>query len=681
VTPLRALLALTTTMTFACAPQRRVDQPTATVAPTTSVTATTIATPKAVSDVAPRVILLVWDGLRPDSVDAAVTPRLAALAARGTVFTDHHATYPTFTMMNAGSFATGSFVEQTGFYGNTLFQPGAAGKNAEGQPLPFEGPIFTEDYWVLSALDASAGSHLLLADTLFQAAKKAGRRTATVGKSGAAFLQDLGKGDVVLDERVVFPESFAEALKGRGFALPGLADKASGTALKADNGAPTTFGPKKYFDDGVTPDPSDQGGSPFHSANRYLMDTFTEGVLPLHSPELSVVWLRNPDTTEHVYGPGTSNVKDALASQDLLLGMLLDRLQRQGFLASTDLLVVSDHAHSSVSGPLDLFPLRKVKKSAAGTGNTWGDPAPDGFSVSGDVRLAHLLSQAKFIAYDGVGCVYDPVLSGITASGAPVMPDKLDASGKLCGKAGTHYTTPSYKVPKGALAKGALIVAPNGGSDYVYVPDHDAATVTRLVRFLQSREELGAMFVATRYGALPGTLPMAELHLESTAERSPDLVVSYNHDENAVVQGMRGTVFQSAQLNNQRGMHGSFSSVDVHNTLIAAGPHFRAGFSDALPSGNVDVAPTVARLLGLSLPRAQGRVLEEALLPGRQSTDYVVSPGKLGPQVPATGLVMERATGARDPSKTTYTFEIRTKDLKLGSASFRYFDGATVLRR
>ena len=41
-------------------------------------------------------------------------------------------------------------------------------------------------------------------------------------------------------------------------------------------------------------------------------------------------------------------------------------------------------------------------------------------------------------------------------------------------------------------------------------------------------------------------------------------------------------------------MHGSFSPLDVHNTLIAFGPDFREGLKDPLPSGNVDVAPTIA---------------------------------------------------------------------------------------
>jgi predicted AlkP superfamily pyrophosphatase or phosphodiesterase len=56
-----------------------------------------------------RVLLVVWDGLRPDMINAADTPNLASLRDGGVNFTDHHSTYPTLTMINASSLATGAF--------------------------------------------------------------------------------------------------------------------------------------------------------------------------------------------------------------------------------------------------------------------------------------------------------------------------------------------------------------------------------------------------------------------------------------------------------------------------------------------------------------------------------------------------------------------------------------------
>ena len=63
-----------------------------------------------------------------------------------------------------------------------------------------------------------------------------------------------------------------------------------------------------------------------------------------------------------------------------------------------------------------------------------------------------------------------------------------------------------------------------------------------------------------------------------------------------------------------RGMHLSLCPYDMHNILIAAGPDFRSGVLDDLPTGNVDVAPTILWVLGLKPPQPMdGRVLTEAL--------------------------------------------------------------------
>ena len=53
----------------------------------------------------------------------------------------------------------------------------------------------------------------------------------------------------------------------------------------------------------------------------------------------------------------------------------------------------------------------------------------------------------------------------------------------------------------------------------------------------------------------------------------------------------------------------------MHNTLVAAGPDFRPGVVDTLPSANTDLAPTILWILGLreEAARMDGRVLGEAL--------------------------------------------------------------------
>jgi len=62
------------------------------------------------------------------------------------------------------------------------------------------------------------------------------------------------------------------------------------------------------------------------------------------------------------------------------------------------------------------------------------------------------------------------------------------------------------------------------------------------------------------------------------------------------------------------GAHTSLSRFDMHNTLVAAGPDLKHGFTDTDPTGNTDLAPTILWLLDVK-PEGpmDGRVLSEAL--------------------------------------------------------------------
>ena len=636
-------------------------------------------TTSAPREAAHRVIVFVWDGLRPDSISESDTPHLAALARRGTRFTDNHSSYPTFTMMNAASFATGSWSGQSGFFGNWVWKPGLPARNASGEPVDLDEPVFTEDYGILKQLDANQDGHLFLIGTLFQAAQKAGLKTAAIGKSGPAFMQDYKTGGIVLDESAAFPLSFAEELKAAHIPLPERTPYAypRGTfKLAEDNGDPTFQPSPARLADGVTPNPADTSGSPPAAANRYLMSVFADYILPRKQPDLSVVWLRNPDSTEHYYGVGSANYHAALKAQDELLGVLEHKLAELAIDGTTDLIVVSDHGHSNVSGPLDLFPLRKVENGKVGAIDR-----ENGSSVSGDVRLAHELSAAGIRAYDGGGCMYDPVLSGIKADGSALHPDRPASPTACPGFHHSMYTTPGYELLHPFLPREALVVVANGGSDYLYQPEHDAERIRAAVRFLQSHEEFGAIFVDARYGDLPGTLPLPMIRLENAEGRNPDIVVGYTYDENAVINGMPGIEFEGVANYMNRGMHGSFSPVDVHNTLLASGPDFAEHFADPLPSGNVDVAPTLAKILGIELPQAEGRPLLEALRgPAHvESTAYAVTARTLAPAQPATGLKIQSPLGA-DTAKTRYSFDVHVKELRHGDHSYTYFDFAKAER-
>jgi arylsulfatase A-like enzyme len=643
-----------------------------------------------------RTIIFVWDGLRPDSITQADTPNLFALKTAGVEFQDNHSTYPTFTMMNAASLATGGFPATTGFYGNTLWQQGPTGKDSGGNNVDFNQPVFTEDWSILSDLDAYYSNQLLLVGTLFQAAQTAGLKTATVGKSGPAFLQDYKKGGWIVEEKMIWPLSLVQEIQPQN-SLPAttpFAYPAGTVTLGTANGTPTSQAAKVLLADKITTDPTDKTGAPTNGLNYYMLNLYLTYVLP-KNPDLSLIWFRSPDSTEHPYGPGSNNYRDALHAQDYLLGQLQSKLKELNLDTLTNIIVVSDHGHSTVSGPVSLFPLRAITAGAPGATD-----ATNGYSVSGDVRTADLLTLAGIPnVFDGVACMYQPVMSGIKSDATTVYPTQTDTAGTTCGKAGTKYTSTSatavasFKVPTGTLPAKAVVIATNGGSDYIYVPDHDATTVQNVVTALQKREEIGAIFVHSRYGALAGTLPLGQVKLEN-ASRSPDIIYSFVFDDNAMVQGLPGIEYESmvgpAGFASNRGMHGSFSPRDVHNTLLASGPDFKTGFMDTLPTGNVDVAPTVAHLFGLTLSGADGRPLLEALSAGGgQISDYTSTPSTVNPPAVANigagqfQLPTDPTGATLDTALTvgSYSIDLQIKTLTKGSSTWTYFDSAKAVRQ
>ena len=635
------------------------------------------AQPQETGAAARRVIIFVWDGLRADDLTPELTPNYFALARSGVVFADHHAVYPTFTMMNSASIATGAYPGVHGFYGNVVYAPSAKGKNAKGADIEFSAPAFIEDFGVVEALRDAYQGRLTLVSTMLQAAQAKGLTTAAIGKFGAAFIQDYKRGGIILDEDAAMPLGFANELQQAGYPLPRNsvnAYEAGALTLAKDNGDPTAPIPIARLKDGQTGDPLDRSGALSRRGFAYLTDLFVNYVLPNKKPDLTIFWSKEPDATSHAYGPGTFNSIDATRMNDEILGRIVEKLRQLGWEDSTDIIITQDHNHSTVSGDVAHYPLRAIVDREVGPHD------PHGYSVSGFVRTAELLTRDGLKAFDGAGCRDIPILSGIIADGTHLYPSKDDQQGSVCGRA-QKYTSPSYAVPK-PIPAGAIVVAANAGSDYLFVPDGNIETVKAAVVSMQSRLQFGAIFVSDRYGEIAGTLPMSLIKTENSGNgRAPDIIVSFSYDENVAVAGKSGVSYASSI--NRRGDHGSFSPTDTHISLMASGPDFKSGLHDPLPTANVDVAPTVARILKFSMPDAQGRVLEEALRGGPPITEYAVV-NKTHRSSIRSGLTVKLATDLDgltvDPKLSSCSVELKTKILTRGAASYTYFDQAKAVR-
>jgi predicted AlkP superfamily pyrophosphatase or phosphodiesterase len=308
-----------------------------------------------------RVIVFVWDGLRADDLTPEIAPNYFALARSGVVFADHHAVYPTFTMMNSASIATGTYPGAHGFYGNVVYAPNAKGKNAKGIDIDFSAPAFIEDFGVVEALRETYQGRLTLVSTMLQAAQAKGLSTAAVGKFGAAFIQDYKRGGLILDEDAAMPLRFAKELQQAGYALPKNtinAYDAGALTLAMDNGDPTAPIAIAKLNDGQTANPLDRTGGLSRPGFTYLTNVFVNYILPTKQPDLTIFWSKEPDATNHAYGPGTYNSIDATKMNDEILGRVMAKLRELGWEQSTDIIITQDHNHSTVSGDVARYPLR-----------------------------------------------------------------------------------------------------------------------------------------------------------------------------------------------------------------------------------------------------------------------------------------------------------------------------------
>ena len=160
-------------------------------------------------------------------------------------------------------------------------------------------------------------------------------------------------------------------------------------------------------------------------------------------------------------------------------------------------------------------------------------------------------------------------------------------------------------------AQPKVIVATNGGSDLIYLPDGDKALAAKVVDALLAQDYTSGVFVDSRLGPIPGH---AAARGDRTGRRlarcrEPAIVVSFRSFDTVCGDPMRcGVEVADTALQQGQGMHGSFSRSDTWNFMAAIGPDFRSGFVDPAPSSNADVGRTIGNLMGLE-PHDKGKLV------------------------------------------------------------------------
>ena len=115
-------------------------------------------------------IVMVLDGLRPDSITADDTPNLWRLRQEGVNFTNGHSVFPTVTRTNATAIGTGTYPDRNGMFGNQLYVREVDPNHAFGN----------DDHKNLLRLDAATGGGMVLVPSLAEILAQRGKTLAVV---------------------------------------------------------------------------------------------------------------------------------------------------------------------------------------------------------------------------------------------------------------------------------------------------------------------------------------------------------------------------------------------------------------------------------------------------------------------------------------------------------------------
>ncbi len=565
-----------------------------------------------------NLVIFVADGLRHGSVDPENTPALQYVRAHGVHFINSHSLFPTLTTANASAIATGHYLGDTGdfsnniFTGFAIFDDGNFGQTAQ-TPTPF-----LENDAVLGDLDAHfANGNYLDEESLLALARRRGYNTAAIGKLGPAAIQDVTQllprsGRFAVPQTVIIDDSTGSAA---GVPLsPALLAELERVGLPA-------AAPKR---DQPAGDVAHRGTLQSNAAQqRYFIDATLRAVLPMFKradrPFVLVYWSRDPDGSQHNHGDSLNSLvpgingptsRQGVRDADDNLQRLLDAIAGDRRLArSTDLFVTSDHGFATISKhEIDAAGNATRSHSASftyrdadGTAQVRPGWLPPGFLA---IDLAHALELPLYDPDARVqrdGAVTFARVDPSAAAADPATPQRPVAGNGLIG--GTGRTT------GGTDAR--VIVAANGGSDLIYLPDQDAELARRIADFLGRQDYVDGLFADESLGEVPGALGFDAIGFRGTAQLPrPALIVAFK----TFATDPRDPVMTAAQISDVtlqegQGMHGSLGRDNTYNNMAAIGPDFKHGYVDELPVGNADIVPTLAHVLGLTLhptgPRAR----------------------------------------------------------------------------
>ncbi|MCU4181894.1 alkaline phosphatase family protein [Bosea sp. BH3] len=264
---------------------------------------------------ADRVVIAVFDGLRPDLVTPELTPNIMRLAANGTWFRRARSVFPSVTRVATSSIAAGAPPIVHGILGNAFYHREA---------IPDR--IFdTSDAGQIRRAEAHHDGRLLAADTFGDVLARAGKKLAVVhtGSAGSAHF--------------INPRA-----------------RANGHWTFSMHGAEATQTPEAVENAIKRLGPLPERELPRLQELAYGGRVMTDIVLPTR-PDVALIWFNEPDTTFHYRGLGSPEAMAGLREADRAFGTILDWVEAQPDAERIAVIVASDHGQISTGSVEPLF--------------------------------------------------------------------------------------------------------------------------------------------------------------------------------------------------------------------------------------------------------------------------------------------------------------------------------------
>ncbi|HTI69540.1 MAG TPA: alkaline phosphatase family protein, partial [Candidatus Limnocylindria bacterium] len=341
---------------------------------------------------AEHVVVIVWDGMRPDFVTPQFTPTLYELAAQGTFFKNHHSAYVTSTEVNGTALATGMYPDHSGIMANVGYRPEVNWLSSYG----------TESLDAVRRGDLLTQGHYLESATVPEILQQAGISTIVAGAKPIALLHDrvvqkkstpAEKESVTLFRGQSIPRSVAENLAKSpdigAFPAAPAGFGGGGRGRASTNEAPAVATVETNQD---ILNPFRRGGAGPNTPDSWTTKALTRGLWRKGVPKYSILWLSEPDAAQHAAGVGSEAAVTALESCDKNLATVIKALEDKNVLESTDIIVVSDHGFSTIDrGPDVIEILKRAKFNAS---RQFLNPE------AGDIMVVNLGGSLSFYVFE-----------------------------------------------------------------------------------------------------------------------------------------------------------------------------------------------------------------------------------------------------------------------------------------